>query len=302
MPSLFRFLMFLGLIGGLAYGAVFSLANFVTYQPREIIVTIPPDKFAQAAALTGTAAWPGRKASDETLIELFLDMLAAERGAGANTLAAYRNDLDDLAAYLRAARQHDRRARRPTICAAFSADLTERGFKAVVAGAAAFGDAPALSLPLRRRKSRATIRPPCWKGPKRGRALPKVLSIADVDRAADAGARQARRRGAAARARGCARRGCCACSKCVYATGLRVSELVALPASAARRDQRMLVVRGKGGKERLVPLNEAAKQRDGATISRCATKPDRDGRQSQMAVPVLRRAAATSRASISPAS
>ena len=46
----------------------------------------------------------------------------------------------------------------------------------------------------------------------------------------------------------------------VYATGLRVSELVALPASAARRDQRMLVVRGKGGKERLVPLNQQAKR------------------------------------------
>ena len=45
MPSLFRFLIFLGLIGGLGYGAVFSLANFVKYQPREIIVTIPPDKF-----------------------------------------------------------------------------------------------------------------------------------------------------------------------------------------------------------------------------------------------------------------
>jgi integrase/recombinase XerD len=46
----------------------------------------------------------------------------------------------------------------------------------------------------------------------------------------------------------------------VYATGLRVSELVALPASAARQDQRMLVVRGKGGKERLVPLNNQAKR------------------------------------------
>jgi integrase/recombinase XerD len=46
----------------------------------------------------------------------------------------------------------------------------------------------------------------------------------------------------------------------VYATGLRVSELVALPASSARRDQRMLVVRGKGGKERLVPLNSQAKR------------------------------------------
>ena len=47
MPSLFRFLIFLGLIGGLAYGAVFSLATFVKYQPREIIVTIPPDKFVK---------------------------------------------------------------------------------------------------------------------------------------------------------------------------------------------------------------------------------------------------------------
>jgi bacteriorhodopsin len=45
MPSLFRFLIFLGLLAGLGYGAVFSLAKFVKYQPREIIVTIPPDKF-----------------------------------------------------------------------------------------------------------------------------------------------------------------------------------------------------------------------------------------------------------------
>ncbi len=47
MPSLFRFLVVVGLLGGLAYGAVFSLANFVTYQPREIVVTIPPNKFVK---------------------------------------------------------------------------------------------------------------------------------------------------------------------------------------------------------------------------------------------------------------
>ena len=47
MPSLFRFLVFVGLIGGLAYGAVFSLANFVKFQPREIVVTIPPNKFVK---------------------------------------------------------------------------------------------------------------------------------------------------------------------------------------------------------------------------------------------------------------
>jgi hypothetical protein len=45
MPSLFRFLVVVGLIGGLGYVAVFSLANFVRYEPREITVTIPPDKF-----------------------------------------------------------------------------------------------------------------------------------------------------------------------------------------------------------------------------------------------------------------
>ncbi len=47
MPSLFRFLVFLGLLGGLAYGTVFSLATFVKYHPREIIVTVPPDKFVK---------------------------------------------------------------------------------------------------------------------------------------------------------------------------------------------------------------------------------------------------------------
>ena len=45
MPSLFRFLVFIGIVGGLGYGAVFALANFVKYQPREIVVTVPPDKF-----------------------------------------------------------------------------------------------------------------------------------------------------------------------------------------------------------------------------------------------------------------
>jgi integrase/recombinase XerD len=86
-----------------------------------------------------------------------------------------------------------------------------------------------------------------------------VLSIAEVDRLLT----QARANGEdgklsdAARLR--AARLLCLLET-VYATGLRVSELVALPAAAARRDLRMLVVRGKGGKERLVPLNQAAKR------------------------------------------
>ena len=73
----------------------------------------------------------------------------------------------------------------------------------------------------------------------------------------------------------------------VYATGLRVSELVALPASAARRDQRMLVVRGKGGKERLVPLNQAAK-RAMAEYLALRAEAEHDANV-EMAVPLVRR-------------
>ena len=95
-------------------------------------------------------------------------------------------------------------------------------------------------------------------GPKRGRSLPKVLSIAEVDRllaAARAGIDQTDQPGSE-RLRA-ARLACLI--EVLYATGLRVSELVALPMSAAERNARMLAVRGKGNKERLVPLNEAAK-------------------------------------------
>jgi integrase/recombinase XerD len=96
-------------------------------------------------------------------------------------------------------------------------------------------------------------------GPKRGRSLPKVLSIAEVDKLlAKARAYAEDSKQPPAQRLRAARLLCLL--ETVYATGLRVSELVALPAAAARRDQRMLVVRGKGGKERLVPLNQAAKR------------------------------------------
>jgi integrase/recombinase XerD len=96
-------------------------------------------------------------------------------------------------------------------------------------------------------------------GPKRARTLPKVLSIADVDLLlTQARANTEKAEQPPAQRLRAARLLCLL--EVVYATGLRVSELVALPASAARRDQRMLVVRGKGGKERLVPLNKEAKR------------------------------------------
>jgi integrase/recombinase XerD len=94
-------------------------------------------------------------------------------------------------------------------------------------------------------------------GPKRGRSLPKVLSVKQVDDLL-AQAREAMKAEAKSERLRAARLVCLL--EVLYATGLRVSELVSLPEAAARRDQRMLVIRGKGGRERLVPLNDAAKR------------------------------------------
>jgi integrase/recombinase XerD len=96
-------------------------------------------------------------------------------------------------------------------------------------------------------------------GPKRGRGLPNVLSISDVDRLLMRAKALANAPEASASQRLRALRLYCLL-EVLYATGLRVSELVALPLSASRRDARMIVVRGKGDKERLVPLNEPSRQ------------------------------------------
>ena len=197
------------------------------------------------------------KASDETLVELFLDMLSAERGAGENTLVAYRNDLDDLSAHLRAAHRTIADATTDDL-RKFIASLAERGFKASSL-ARRLSAVRQLYRFLYAEGKRTDDPAAVLEGPKRSRSLPKVLSIADVDallKQARANSENAKQP-LAQRLR--ATRLLCLL-EVVYATGLRVSELVALPASAARRDQRMLVVRGKGGKERLVPLNSQAKR------------------------------------------
>ena len=197
------------------------------------------------------------KASDASLVELFLDMLAAERGAGANTLSAYRNDLDDLSAHLRAAGVAIIDADTDDL-RGFLKSLDARGFKASSL-ARRLSAVRQLYRFLYAEGKRTDDPAAVLEGPKRARTLPKVLSIADVD-----GLMTQARINADNAEQPVAQRLRSARLLCllevVYATGLRVSELVALPASAARRDQRMLVVRGKGEKERLVPLNQAAKR------------------------------------------
>src|SRR6476646_53859 len=184
-------------------------------------------------------------------------MLSAERGGAKNTLAAYAHDLAEFSSELG--------TRRRTIAQAATEDL-----RAHLGSLSGRGFAPA-SVARRLSAIRQFYRflyaeghrtddpSAVIEGPKRGRTLPKVLSISEVDRLLaqarvdmDKADQQASGRLRAARL---------ACLiEVLYATGLRVSELVALPASAAERNARMLVVRGKGGKERLVPLNDAAKR------------------------------------------
>jgi integrase/recombinase XerD len=195
--------------------------------------------------------------TDTQLIDLYLDMLAAERGAAANTLEAYRRDLEDFSG--------DLRENGGTVASAVSDDiraylgrLSERGFS-TASVARRLSAIRQLYRFLYAEGNRKDDPAAAIEGPKRGRPLPKVLSVGHVDQLLTSS-----REGIADEARPVSERLRVARLACLlevlYATGLRVSELVSLPASAARRDERMLIVRGKGNKERLVPLNNSAKQ------------------------------------------
>jgi integrase/recombinase XerD len=197
------------------------------------------------------------KIPDAKLINLFLDMLAAEQGAGDNTLDAYRRDLADFSGFIapsgRGFAGVETQALRD-----YLSDLDGRGFKSSSV-ARRLSAIRHLFRFLLNERIRSDDPAAILSGPKRGRALPKVLSISDVDRLLARAKALTEPPDASALQRLRALRLYCLL-EVLYATGLRVSELVALPRSASRRDARMIVVRGKGNKERLVPLNEASRQ------------------------------------------
>jgi integrase/recombinase XerD len=197
------------------------------------------------------------KTSDATLINLFLDMLAAEQGAGPNTLDAYRRDLTDFSAFLVPTGQRFANVETQAL-RDYLAELDSRGFKPSSA-ARRLSAMRHLFRFLLNERIRSDDPAAILSGPKRGRGLPKVLSIADVDRLlVHAKALTGAPETSAPQRLRAARLYCVLVV--LYATGLRVSELVALPLSASRRDARMIVVRGKGNKERLVPLNGPSRQ------------------------------------------
>jgi integrase/recombinase XerD len=189
------------------------------------------------------------------LIGAFLEMMSAERGAAKNTIDAYRRDLSDYAGYVAGRQQTLLAVGRETVNAYLD--------RLRLDGLSASSSARRLSA------IRQFHRFLCADGmrsddptrivasPKSRRALPKVLSIAEVDKLlttaeAEANAEASPQKQAAALR-------LYVLLELLYATGLRVSELVSLRRSAVMRDTSYLTVTGKGNKERVVPLNDRAR-------------------------------------------
>ncbi|MCB1486255.1 MAG: tyrosine-type recombinase/integrase, partial [Bauldia sp.] len=197
-------------------------------------------------------------------IEAFLEMMSAERGAAANTLAAYRRDLDDYAGYLGRNGSGLERAG-PEQIRRYLGDLDARGMSAPTV-ARRLSAIRQFHRFLYGEGSRADDPTGTIDGPRRPARLPKVLSEAEVDRLIEAAAGAAAREGQSAAGRLRSLR-LHALLELIYATGLRVSELVGLPATAIRDDTRYFAIRGKGGHERIVPLTERARQATAAYLA-----------------------------------
>ncbi|MDP8916394.1 MAG: site-specific tyrosine recombinase XerD [Pseudomonadota bacterium] len=174
-------------------------------------------------------------------------MMAVERAASPHTLAAYGRDLVDAEAFLAGRGLDLNRAAAPDVEAYF-ADLSPRGLSAATAARrrAAVRQFYRFALVEGWRTDDPARR---VEAPRRGRSLPKVLSRDEVE--ALLASADAREGAAGARLR--------CMIELLYASGLRISELLALPLNALVHDPAYLIVRGKGGKERLAPLNEAAR-------------------------------------------
>ncbi|MBX2834077.1 MAG: site-specific tyrosine recombinase XerD [Micavibrio sp.] len=205
-------------------------------------------------------ARPGRPAMPKPdlhpMVDSFLDMLTTERGAALNTRQAYWRDLADVSLYLRNQRKTDIDMASTDDLQAYLKDLSEKthvkgqnkgkiAVRTVARRLSALRQFYrfAVSENVRQDDPTSTI-----ESPKQGRTLPKTLSESEVDQliktAAVAGTPESVR--------------LVCLLEMLYATGLRVSELVGLPMSALGDDNQFIIVAGKAGRERMVPLSEAA--------------------------------------------
>lgn len=199
-------------------------------------------------------------------IEAFLEMMSAERGAAENTLSSYRRDLEDASGAIKGglagAGSADIRAYLDDVAARGFAPTSQarklsaiRQFFKFLYAEGLRGDDPTGTLD----------------SPRKGRPLPKTMSEAETGRLLDRAAQEAAGTGpdsdrlAALRLH--------ALVEVLYATGLRVSELVGLPVTVALRDDRFFMVRGKGDKERMVPLSAKARAAMRAWLAARAERP-----------------------------
>lgn len=191
--------------------------------------------------------------------DAFLEMLSAERGAARNTLAAYQADLDDFADFA-ASRGHAVARADAATLQAYLAHLYDQGLSARTAARrlSALRQFHRFLLRERIRDDDPTL---LLDSPRLPQTLPKYLSEAEVDALLAAATAQK-----PARARVMV-----AALEILYATGLRVSELLNLTRGELSGDAVLLFIKGKGGKERIVPLSDAA--RDAARVLVAAMKP-----------------------------
>jgi integrase/recombinase XerD len=187
--------------------------------------------------------------------EAFLEMLAAERGAARNTLLAYDRDLADFASFAAGRGEAVARASAATL-RAYMASLGALGLKPRTA-ARRLSALRQFHRFLLREGIRADDPTGLLDSPKLPGVLPKYLSESEVDLLLAAAARFPGRPGVVART----------ALEILYATGLRVTELLTLPRTALAGDAAMLMVKGKGGKERMVPLSDAAKAAASALVA-----------------------------------
>lgn len=183
-------------------------------------------------------------------LEAFLEMMAAEKGAARNTLAAYRADLEDLLAFL-ASRGSDILTADTRALRAYLASLADLGLSERTQ-ARRLASLRGLTKFLLREAIRTDDPARLLSSPKARPGLPKNLTEAEVDQLLTTAAAEAQTgpRGLMMQAG----------LEILYASGLRISELLSLPAVALTRDAEMLMVRGKGGKDRVVPLSNAARE------------------------------------------
>ena len=185
-------------------------------------------------------------------VESFLEMMSAERGAANNTLVSYERDLEDASSFLRQ-RGVSPTAAGPDDLRAYLSHLSQQGFKAS-SQARRLSALRQFYKFLYAEGLRTDDPTGILDAPKKSRSLPKVLSIDDVSKLIGQAEREATEGGPDP----VSRLRMHALIELLYATGMRVSELVSLPASVLAQNGRFLVVRGKGNKERMVPLSHSA--------------------------------------------